>query len=130
MYVDDMLIIGTNEQIQEFATKIQKEFSVKIQHNLANYLGCEFHMIMEKTRGWWLGQPSIIKILEQTFGERAMRERLPLTLGTPRFIARRLENPEDKVSPEKHETYRSGVGTLLYLTKHSRLDICNPVREL
>ena len=40
MYVGDMLIIGKKEQIQEFATKIQKEFSVKIQHNLADYLGC------------------------------------------------------------------------------------------
>ena len=29
MYVDDMLIIGKKEQIQEFATKIQKGFSVK-----------------------------------------------------------------------------------------------------
>ena len=48
----------------------------------------------------------------------------------PRFTARRHENPEDKVNPEEHETYRSGVGTLLYLTKHSRPDICNPVREL
>ena len=26
--------------------------------------------------------------------------------------------------------YRTGVGTLLYLTKHSRPDITNPVREL
>ena len=82
-----------------------------------------------KTRGW-LGQPSIIKSFEQKFVERAMKERLSLTPGTPRFTARRLENPEDKVSPEEHETYRSGVGTLLYLTKHSRPDICNPVREL
>ena len=59
-----------------------------------------------------------------------MKERLSLTPGIPRFTARRLENPEDKVSPKEHETYRSGVGTLLYLTKHSRLDICKPVREL
>ena len=129
MYVDDMLIIGKREQIQEFATKRQKEFSVKIQHNLADYLGCEFHMNKVKTRGW-LGQPSIIKSLEQKFGERAMKERLSLAPGTPRFTARRLENPEDKVSPKEHETYRSGVGTLLYLTKHSRPDICNSVREL
>ena len=56
-----------------------------------------------------------------------MKEILSLTPGTPRFTAKRLGNPEDKVSPEEHETYRSGVGTLLYLTKHS---ICNPVREL
>ena len=50
MYVDDMLIIGKRGQIQEFATKIQKEFSVKIQHNLADYLGCEFHMNKEKQK--------------------------------------------------------------------------------
>ena len=59
-----------------------------------------------------------------------MKERLSLTPGTPRFTARRVENPEDKVNPQDHEIYRSGVGTLLYLTKHSRPDICNPVREL
>ena len=59
-----------------------------------------------------------------------MKERLSLTPGTPRFTARRLVNPEDKVSPKELETYRSGVGALLYLTKHSRPDICNPVREL
>ena len=129
MYVDDMLIIGKKEQIQEFAIMIQKEFSVKIQHNLADYLGCEFHMNKEKIKGW-LGQPSIIKNLKQKFGERAMKEKLSMTPGTPRFIARRLENKEDKVNAEDHETYRSGVGTLLYLMKHSRPDISNPVREL
>ena len=129
MYVDDMLIIGKRAQIQEFATMIQKEFSVKIQHNLADYLGCEFHMNKEKTKGW-LGQPSIFKSLEQKFGKRAMKERLSMTPGTPRFIARRLENKEDKVNAEDHETYRSGVGTLLYLMKHNRPDISNPVREL
>ena len=59
-----------------------------------------------------------------------MKERLSLTPGTPRFTTRRLENPGDKVNPEEHETYRSGVGALLYLTKHSRPDISNPVREL
>ena len=58
-----------------------------------------------------------------------MKERLSLTPGTPRFTVRRPENPEDIVSPEEHETYRSGVGTLLCLPKHSRPDICNPVRE-
>ena len=129
MYVDDMLVIGKKEQIEDFASKIQKEFSVKIQYNLADYLGREFHMNKERTRGW-IGEPSIIKSQEHKFGERAMKEKLSLTPGTPRFTARRLENPEDKVNPEDHETYWSRVGTLLYLTKHSRPDICSPVREL
>ena len=129
MYVDEMLITGTKEQIQEFATKIKKEFSVKIQHNLADYLCCKFHMNKEKTKRW-LGQPSIIKRLAQKYDKRAMKERLSLTPGTPRFTARRLVNHEDKVNTEDHEIYRSGVGTLLYLTKHSRPDISNPVRDL
>ena len=128
MYVDDMLIIRKKAQIQEFATMIQKEFSVKIQHNLVDYLGCEFYMNEEKTRGW-LGQPSIIKSLKQKFHERAMKERLSMTPGTPRFTARRLEHEEDKVNAKDHETYRSGVETLLYLTKHRRPDISNPARE-
>ena len=34
------------------------------------------------------------------------------------------------VSEKTQSMYRSGVGTLLYLTKHSRPDITNPVREL
>ena len=63
-------------------------------------------------------------------GDRAMKERLSLTPGSPRFTARRLENPEDKVNPEQHETYRSGVEILLYLTKHCRPYISNPVRDL
>ena len=94
MYVDDMLIIGKKEKIEDFASKIQKVFSVKIQHNLADYLCCEFHMNKERTRGW-LGQPSIIKSLDQKFGERAMKEKLSLTPGTSRFTARRIENPEE-----------------------------------
>ena len=34
------------------------------------------------------------------------------------------------VSEDKQKTYRSGVGMLLYLVKHSRPDIANGVREL
>ena len=57
-------------------------------------------MNKENTKGW-LGQPSIIKGLE-----RAMKERLSLTPGTPKFTERRLENHEDKVNAKDHETYR------------------------
>ena len=56
-----------------------------------------------KTTGW-LGQRSIIKSLEQKLGERALKERLTLTPGIPRLTARRLENLEDKVSSEEHDT--------------------------
>ena len=51
---------------------------------------------------------------------------------TRRIFELRIKSsyPDDKVSPKEHVTYISGVGTLLYLTKHRRPDICNPLREL
>ena len=125
MYVDDMLIIGKREQIQEFATMIQKEFSVKIQHNLADYLGCEFHMNKEKTRGWLGHQKPRTKIWRKSHEGKVIND-----TWDSKIHCQKTENKEDKVNAEDHETYRSGVGTLLYLTKHSRHDISNPVREL
>ena len=49
--------------------------------------------------------------------------------GTPRFIGGNVDDIS-KVDEKTQSMYRSGVGTLLYLTKHSRPDISNPVREL
>ena len=59
-----------------------------------------------------------------------MKERLSLTPGTPRFTARRIEDPEDKVNTQDHEINRSGVGTLLYLTKHSRRIFTESVKKV
>ena len=67
MYVDDMLIIGKNEQIQDFASKIQKEFSVKLQHNLTDYLGCEFHMNKEEPEDG-LDSPPLSKVWNKNLG--------------------------------------------------------------
>ena len=75
-------------------------------------------MNKDKTKGW-LGQTSIIRSLEKKFSEEAMKHGLGLTPGTPRFIAMRVPDEEDKLPAKEHATYRSGVGTLLYLTKHS-----------
>ena len=58
-----------------------------------------------------------------------MKHRLGLTPGTPRFIAMRVADEEYKLTAKEHATYRSRVGSSLYLTKHSRPDLCNAVRE-
>ena len=42
----------------------------------------------------------------------------------------RVTEDQDSLGTIEHATYRSGVGTLLYLTKHNRPDLCNAVREL
>ena len=54
-----------------------------------------------------------------------MKHRLGLTPGTPGFIAMRVIDEEDKLPGKEHTTYQSRAGTLLYLTRHSRPDLCN-----
>jgi hypothetical protein len=52
------------------------------------------------------------------------------TPGTPSYNIVRPGKDEEKVSEDDQKLYRSGVGSLLYMVKHSRPDIANVVREL
>ena len=117
IYVDDMMVIGHKESWIDVQERVKEVFSMKTETNLTDYLGCEFHVNKDKTKGW-LGQPSIIRSLEKKFGEDVMKHRLSLTPGTPRFIAMSVAHEEDKLPAKEHATYRSGIGTFLYLTKH------------
>ena len=49
--------------------------------------------------------------------------------GTPGLIGGKVDDIS-KVDEKTQSMYSSGVGTLLYLIKHSRPDITKPVREL
>ena len=53
-----------------------------------------------------------------------------MTPGSPGIVGQKVVEDEDKVTEIERALYRSGVGTLLYLTKHSRPDITNAVSEL
>ena len=54
---------------------------------------------------------------------------MTVTSGTPGLIGGKVDDIS-KVNEKTQYMYRSGLGTLLYLTKHRRPDITNPVREL
>ena len=51
-----------------------------------------------------------------------MKHKLGLTPGTPRSVAMRVTEGQDKLGTKEYVTYRSG----LFLTKQ----ICKPLREL
>jgi hypothetical protein len=52
------------------------------------------------------------------------------TPGTPQFKIVRLTNELEVIDPDLQLRFKSGVGMLLYLIKHSRPDIANVVRDL
>jgi hypothetical protein len=105
----------------------RKGFTLKVEGSLQDYLSCEITLDKDKGVGW-IHQPHLVDKLESKF--RTMVEKFQdyRTPGTPGEHV--MRNIELKVDAEKHSIYRSGVGMLLYLVKHSRPDIANAVREL
>ncbi|MHA7927767.1 MAG: Ty1/Copia family ribonuclease HI, partial [Marinobacter sp.] len=130
LYVDDCLCIGSKRDIDWAIENIKKDFVITIDREMTDYLSCNIISNYDGSR-CWLGQPHLIKNLERKFGERVKKLQKFKTPGTPGKGVMRPENPKiPHVSKEEHADYRSGVGMLLYLVKHSRPDIANVVREL
>jgi hypothetical protein len=71
-----------------------------------------------------------VNCLIQKFEPEVSEKRKYMTPGTPRFKVQRPAEDMDVLDAENQKKYCSGVGMLLYLTKHSRPDICNVVWEL
>ena len=129
MYVDDNWCIGHRAAIDDLLEEIQKHFNITIEEGLQDYLSCEIVVSKDRKRAW-LGQPHMIKKLRKTFGDEVHGMPRYKTPGTPGFGVTRPKTAEEQVSKEQHSRYRSGVGMLLFMIKHSRPDICNAVREL
>jgi len=130
IYVDDCLVIGKNDEVQHVIEGLRERgFSLKVEGDLRDYLSCR--IIEDQTSNTILIlQPHLIKNLEGKFGDEVCKKRIYKTPGTPRFKIVRPTDDSDIIDPLLQSRYRSGVGMLLYLTKYSRPDLCNIVREL
>ena len=105
------------------------ELKVTVEKKFNDYLSCEIKFNSDRTKAW-IGQPHMIKKIDATFGEEVKSLQKYRTPGTPGLSMMKSITEEELLPPEMHSRMRTGVGMLLYLTKHSRPDISNAVREL
>ena len=106
IYIDDMLVIGKEEAIDDAIKVLQDHFQVKDPTSLEDYSGVQIVQSDDHKKAW-LGQPPIIK------------KKMTFTPGTPVFIGGKVD--DISIVDEKTQSmYRSGVGTLLYLTLQPR----------
>ena len=128
IWVDDTLLVGDTKAIKKTISDLQKKgFTLKVENDLDDYLSCEIKIDRQKKKAW-IHQPHLLKKLRDKFWNMVKDMPKYVTPGTPhQVIARKTEW---KITPEEQATYRSGVGMLLFLIKHSRPDIANTVREL
>ena len=66
IYIDNMLIIGKEEVIDDAIRVLQGHFQVKDPMSLEDYLGVQIEQCDDGKKAW-LGQPTIIKSLERQF---------------------------------------------------------------
>jgi hypothetical protein len=129
LYVDDGGIIGSPTIIREVINALSKVFKVKDLGEMKHFVGC--HLIESKDHTTtWIHQPKLIKHLEENFKQYIQTERVYKTPASPKTVVMRPEENDPLITQSDQSLYRSGVGMLLYLVKHSRPDLANSVREL
>ena len=129
-YVDDLAFFGNKRAIDNAVSNLKEEFEMKYVGDLKEYVGCTTHF--ENGKGGkvcYLTQPDIIKKMVKKFGNEFSKMGSYKIPSGPGYIAVRPKEDNVKLTGELQKTFRSGVGTLLYLVKHSRPDIANSIRE-
>jgi hypothetical protein len=129
IYVDDGGIFSDESTIKEVLAELGKTFNVKYLGKLENFIGCKLIENKEKDT-IWIYQLKSFKHLEQTFGHLLQDVREYKSPAAAKTTIVRTQPGDQLITPEQQKLYRSGVGMLLYLVKHSRPDISNSTREL
>ncbi len=91
------------------------------------FVGCS---IEKRGDAIYLHQPDLIKKMLKTFENEIRGIKEYLTPATSGYRVTKPQTEEEKLSVEQQSEYRSGVGLLLFLVKHSRPDLSNRVRKL
>jgi hypothetical protein len=121
LYVDDMMIAGSNKQIvDDFKQAIMKRFAVKDQGELRWVLGVEV-IRDRKRRTLEINQRVYV---EKTLDRLGMGDSKPVS--TPAAnVPRRMSQEEE---PTNNREYQSTIGAMMYAREVSRLDIAFAVQ--
>ena len=127
LYVDDCFVLGNRVAVKAALEEIEKHFSIKRNENVHDFIGCSIERTGNKI---FLSQPDLITKLLAKFEHelRDLQEYLTPAPQGARVIL--CEENESILNSEMQSRYQSGVGSLLYLLKHSRPELSNCVREL
>ena len=129
VYVDDMNLVGTSEELQETAEYLKREFEMKDLGKTKYCLGLQMHHCAS---GILVHQSAYIEKVLKRFG---MDEAYPLS--TP-MVVRSLDTKNDPFRPKEDNEmilgpevpYLSAIGALLYLAQCTRPDIAFSVNLL
>ena len=124
------MMIGNIATIDDAIPALKnKGLVLKIVEGLQDYLSCKIKISDNEKRAW-LGQPHMIKNLENKFGRLVNKVWSHKTPGIPKFLIVRSMEDIKKILMEDQRMYRLGIGMLLYMVKHLHPNLANATREL
>ena len=83
VYVDDNFCVGHKLALEDFVEDLKRSgLSVKVTKDLTDYLSCNI-AFSEDGKSAWIGQPHLIRKLEEKFGDMVKGLQTYATPGTP-----------------------------------------------
>lgn len=127
IYVDDCFVVGNKEAVKKALSDIEKFFNITRSENISDFIGCHIKRDGDRI---FLSQPDLIKKMIDKFEDKIDKLREYDTPAVASSHVLRRGEDEEGLNEAEQQDFRSGVGSLLYLLKHSRPDLSNSVREL
>ena len=124
--------MGTNKKVlMQFVEDLKKELNLTVDEESNDYPSCKVVYSNDRKRAW-IGQPHLIKKLENEFKEDIKGRKRTQSPGTPnRKVMRPKEDQKETSLDDKpQKRHQTGCGLPLHPVKHSRPDISNIVQEL
>jgi hypothetical protein len=127
VYVDDMIITGTNGQVDAAINALKEAFKITGGDNASWCLGIHINYTRDGTIR--LSQESYVDAILKRFSmDRAESTLLPLD---PSLVNLAPDQDQGKdFSPEQLKTYRQIIGSVMYLMVATRPDLAYPVSRL
>ena len=126
--MDDLLIIGPTNQVNVLLQELEERFEVSVEKKIKEFLGCE--LIFQDNKIILHQRKIIVKLLQDFNNEIKDIKFKVFPMGNLTKVIRPPDDSKDLLSTHRQVRYQSGVGSLLYIVKHSRPDLNNSVREL
>jgi Reverse transcriptase (RNA-dependent DNA polymerase). len=125
-WIDDCLNIGAKEDVDQAIQDMKDRFDCDEVDDLSEYIGCKLEHNKEE-RSIKFTQPVLLQSFEDEF---ELPERGDFKTPAPAGQVLMRGDEQGKLNEAHQRQFRKGVGKLLYLTRWSRPDIRNAVREL
>ena len=125
MYVDDNIIISNDREcLDKFKKDMHDEFKIVDKGDIKLYLGVQIERDRSK-RTLKIHQEGYLNEILAAMG---IKKDNPLTYDTPLPVGISLDKHDGE--PYEHDLYRSAIGSLIYLSTWTRVDIAYAVSAL